>query len=173
MTDNANIDWSRLDTCAIISNGGIACIRTTDAASLRQWLQSEGYQVLTWDLGSGLTTAIPVLSRLLRWEDQFGYELNAERRGLDAVRDGLCSDHWHGPACALELVGAEAAWREDAPWMRGFLSIAEEHTRECLWRGWRYFTMLVLPEHSPLLGTELEHKRLPHEVWPPRRQLRE
>jgi hypothetical protein len=45
--------------------------------------------------------------------------------------------------------------------MSGLLSIAMEHSRECLWVGKHFFLLLVLPADSPLIGLAIEPPRIP------------
>ena|SRR5215510_9286816 len=108
-----------------------------------------------------LRKAIPELGRMLRWEEQFGYSLEADSRNLDALRDGFEFEIPTGGGRVLEILGADLAWQEDSRWMLGMLSIAQEQSRRQLALGRRFFTLLILPEGSPLIGVEIEKTTVP------------
>jgi hypothetical protein len=73
----------------------------------------------------------------------------------------------------LEVVRADLAWLEDPRWLLGVLSIAQEHSRRQLALGRRFFTLLVLPEHSPLAGVAIEQTEVPCPFWSPSREVNE
>jgi hypothetical protein len=98
MAPEADLDWSRLDVQAIVSNGGVATVSPDRAAACRSWLEGEGYEVLTWNLDGGFAAAIPIFSRMLRWQEQFGYELSVNAAtwtpcGMDCARTSGMAEH--------------------------------------------------------------------------------
>jgi hypothetical protein len=56
-------------------------------------------------------------------------------------------------------------WQEDARWLLGLLSIAQEHSRRQLALGRRFFVLLVVPEDSTLVGVMIEHTTVPVHFW--------
>jgi hypothetical protein len=61
----------------------------------------------------------------------------------------------------FEFLGADTAWREDSRWLLGLLSIAAEHSREHLALGDRFFSLVIVPDDSPLIGVVVEEIRVP------------
>jgi hypothetical protein len=114
-----------------------------------------------WDFGNGIGSAIEHLGRRLRWQEQFGYSLEAESRNLNALRDGFLSEEWHSDALVLELHNAEQAWRNEPDWLLGVLSIAQEHSLAELAIGRRFFVVLILEMASPLIGQKVETHIVP------------
>jgi len=98
---------------------------------------------------------------MLRWEEQFDYSLEADGRNLDALCDGFEFEIPVGGGRVLDVLGADLAWQEDSHWMLGMLSIARDQSRWQLAVRRRFFTLLVLPEGSPLIGIEIEKTRAP------------
>ena len=154
------LDWRRLDVGAIVEQSGLAVIDVERRTSCREWLERNGYKVETLDCRGGLDIAIPALGRMLDWEGQFGYVLGPDSRNLDALNDGFEFDA-SGGGCVLEILGADVAWQEDPRWLLGLLSIAQAHSRRHLALGQRFFTLLVLPKGSPLIGVVIEEVKVP------------
>jgi len=155
------LDWQRIDVWAIAECAGLASVFEQGRPFYRDWLERNGYTIDSLDCRPGLCKAIPELGRMLRWEEQFGYSLESDSRNLDALRDGFEFEIPAGGGRVLEILGADLAWQEDSRWLRGMLSIAQEQSRWQLALGRRFFTLLVLPEGSPLIGAEIEKTVVP------------
>jgi hypothetical protein len=161
----ADLDWRRIDVRAIVSFGGIATIDEPRSAACRAWLQRHEYRIETLDCRPGLDAAIPVLGRLFRWEEQFGYALTGSTRNLDALRDGFEFEIPENGGCVFELLGADRAFEEDSGWLLGLLAIAQEHSRAQLALGRRFFALLVIVENSPLIGAVIDKATVPVPFW--------
>ena len=155
------LDWQRIDVWAIAECAGLATVFEQARPFYRDWLERNGYAIDPLDCCPGLCKAIPELGRMLRWEEQFGYSLEADSRNLDALRDGFEFEIPAGSGRVLEILGADLAWQEDSRWMLGMLSTAQEQSRWQLALGRRFFTLLVLPEGSHLIGVEIEKTVVP------------
>lgn len=125
------------------------------------------------DCSDGLNQAIPELGRQFHWEQQFGYTLDPGKRNLDALRDGFEFDIPGSGRRVFEIIRPDIAWQEDSHWLLGLLSIAQEYSRNELALGRRFFTLLVVPEGSPLIGQTIETKTVPTPFWNPCRELHE
>ena len=167
------LDWTRIDVVAIMAFRGIATIDEQRRSKCLDWLRRNGYGVESLDCSRGLVHALSELGRMLGWQQQFGYTLEPDIRNLDALRDGFEFDVPVDGGKVLELVRADLAWQEDARWLLGLLAIAEEATRRELALGRRFFTLLVLPEKSPLVGQAIETATVPVPFWNPCRELDE
>lgn len=167
------LDWKRLDVKAIVAFSGLASIDERRHQACRDWLAREGYAVDTFDCHAGLSVAIPELGRLLRWEEQFGYTLDSDSRNLDALRDGVWFDIPEGGGRVFEIVRADLGWQEDARWLLGLLSAAQEESRRQLALGRRFFALLVVPEESALTGAVIEESRVPGPFWSPCEEIHE
>lgn len=165
------LDWKRIDVKAIVGSSGLATIDERRHEACRDWLKRQGYAFDTFDCRPGLSVAIPALGRLLRWEEQFGYTLDSDRCSLDAVRDGFMFDIPEGGGRVFEIVRADLAWQEDARWLLGLLSIAQEQSRWQLAVGRRFFALLVVPEDSPLIGAVIEQTRVPGTFYSPCQEI--
>jgi hypothetical protein len=164
----AELDWRRIDVWAIVAFGEIATIEEARHQQCRDWLVRQGYVIDTFDCRPGLAAAISELGRLLCWEKQFGYPLCAEKRNLNAIRDGFEFDIPEGGGRVFEVLRADLAWQEDAPWLCGLLSIAQEHCRRQLALGRRFFALVVVPEKtSPPVGAVIEEANVPPPFWSP------
>ena len=155
------LDWQRIDVWAIAEDDGLATIFEQSRPFYRDWLERNGYEIDSLDFRPGLGKAITELGRMLRWEEQFGYALKADSRNLDALRDGFEFEIPEGGGRVLEILGADLAWQEDSYWTLGLLSIAREYSRWQMALGQRFFTLLVLPEGSSLIGVEVEKTIVP------------
>jgi hypothetical protein len=167
------LDWARIDTWAIVAFRGVATIDERRRSKCLEWLRRNGYEVESLDCSRGLVHAVPELERLLGWEQQFGYTPEPHNRNLDALRDGFEFDVPVDGGKVLELVRADVAWREDARWLLGLLAISEEATRRELALGRRFFTLLVLPDKSPLVGQTIEAATVPAPFWNSCKEVRE
>lgn len=167
------LDWSRFDVHAIAGNGGLATIDDCRRERCLNWLRRNGFEVETLDCRHGLAVAITELGRLLNWEGQFGYVLGPERCNLDAVRDGFEFDVSADGGTVFELLRADVAWDDDPDWMAGLLSISVESSRWNLALGKRFFTLITLPDHSPLIGKVFGSLKIPVAYWSPNREARE
>jgi hypothetical protein len=161
----AELDWRRIDVTAIVTFGGLATIDERRHSACRAWLLHEGYEIRTLDFRRGLAVAVPELGRMLGWEQQFGYALGPQSRNLDALRDGFEFPSAEGEGRVFELIRPDLAWGEDPVWLRGLLTIIQEHCRQQLALGRRFFSLLVVPEQSPFIGTLLEPGRVPGLYW--------
>jgi hypothetical protein len=164
-----DLDWSRIDLTAIVTFGGLATIDERRHPACRDWLLRQGYQIDTFDCQPGLSVAIPELVRLLGWQQQFGYALGPDSRNLNALRDGFEFSIPEGSGCVFEIIRADIGCQEDRRWLCGVLSIAMEQSRLQLALGRRFFTLLVLPEKSSMIGTVIEESIVPafylHPCW--------
>jgi hypothetical protein len=150
------LDWRRIDVTAIVSFGGLATIDERLHQACHNWLAMCGYGFTTLDCRPGLAVVVPELGRLLKWEVQFGYALDANSRNLNALRDGFEFDIPRGGGQVFEIIRPDLAWQENSGWICGLLSIAQEHSRRHLALGQRFFSLLVVPEKSPFIGTEIK-----------------
>lgn len=155
------LDWRRLDVWAIVGAAGTAVVDIRQHPQSRRWLEDNGYTIGTLNCTEGLNQAIPALGRMLNWEQQFGYSLGPESRNLDALNDGFEFTVPENGGYVLDVIGADLAWEEDARWLQGFLAIAQSHSRKHLALGQRFFVLLALPQHSPLIGAVIEETRVP------------
>jgi hypothetical protein len=135
------LDWRRLDVCAIVASGGIATVEERRHPACREWLLRNGYRIDTFDCRPGLAVAIPELGRMLCWEHQFGYSLKPDSRNLNALRDGFEFDALESEGRVFEIIGADLAAQEDLPWLCGLLSIVRERSRWQLALGRRFFAL--------------------------------
>ena len=138
---------------------GVAAILDADYASFGQWLSAFGYETVTLDLSDGLDAAVVQINRIFRWEEQFGYTLPPDDRNLDRLHDGFDFDVSPN-GLALELLGAQSAWREDPRWFMGLLSIASAYSVRQLAFGRRFFTVIRISDISPPLGEPIEPYRI-------------
>ena len=104
---------------------------------------------------------------MVRWEEQFGYALESGQRNLDALRDGFEFDVPSDGGHVFELVRPDVIWQEDARWLLGLLAIAQEHSLVHLALGRRFFTLLIVPNESPLIGQAIEQITVPYPYWSP------
>lgn len=73
----------------------------------------------------------------------------------------------------FEIIRTDIAWQEDPRWLLGLLAIAQEASRRELALGKRLFTLLVVPESSPLIGQPIHTSAVPVPFWNPCRQVHE
>jgi hypothetical protein len=155
------LDWTRFDVWAAVALHGVVVVKPDHRDACHTWLRQHDYALTSIDFAQGIGPAVVALGEQFRWEEQFGYRLTAEKRNLDALRDGFEFDLQPGQGHVLELLNADAAHREDPRWLTGLLAIAHEYSRWQLALGARFFAMLVLDRESPLIGTAYETLKVP------------
>jgi hypothetical protein len=160
-----DLDWTRFDTHAIVSFGGLATVDEARHPACRRWLAAQGYGIDTVDCRPGLSAVVPELGRLFAWEQQFGYVLGPGGVNLDALNDGFWFDIPEGGGRVFELIRPDIACQEDPRWLCGLLSIAASHSRHQLALGRRFFTLLVVPEGSTLIGAVVDQLTVPGPFW--------
>jgi hypothetical protein len=117
----------------------------------------------------------------------FGGLATVDERRHQACRDWLLREGYEidtfdcGPGLAVaipegggrvfEVIRPDLAWEEDRRWLCGLLAIAQEHCRQQLAIGRRFFALLVVPEQSPLIGAVVGEVRVPGVYWDPCREL--
>lgn len=112
-----------------------------------------------------MTGALNRFDSLFRWEGQFGYRLSDGTRNLNALRDGFDFEVPASGGLVLDLWRPDVIWREDSGWLLGLLAIAADYSRYQLACGRRFFTLLVLPEDSPLIGQKFDDIGVPRTYW--------
>jgi hypothetical protein len=157
----AELDWTRFDVWAAVALEGVVVVETAHRDACLAWLRQNDYGITSIDFSGGISPAVVALGERFHWEDQFGYKLTAEKRNLDALRDGFEFDLEPGQGHVLELLDAEVAYREDARWLAGLLAIAHEYSRWQLALGARFFVTLFLDRDSPLIGVPYEKLAVP------------
>lgn len=161
------LDWRRIDVSAIVTDGGLATIEERRHPACRDWLFRNGYAIETFDCRPGLAVAVPELGRLLNWEQKFGYALGPDSRNLDALRDGFEFAVPEDGGVVFEMIRPDLAWHEDKRWLGGLLAIVQEHCRQQLALGGRFFGLLVVPKDSRLIHTTFDEVRVPTPFWDP------
>jgi hypothetical protein len=161
------IDWSRIDVQAIVGHHGLAVVDVARRAACSEWLLRRGYQFEQLDCTNDIGVVLERLGQLFRWDEQFGYRLGDGSRNLDALRDGFEFDVPTTGGLVIELYQPDVIWREDSRWLLGLLAIALEHCRYHLACGRRFFTLLSLPDNSPLIDQKLGKISVPCAFWSP------
>jgi hypothetical protein len=161
------IDWRRIDVQAIVGHHGVAVVDLARRTACLEWLQRHDYRLERLDCSVGISALLERLGLIFRWEEQFGYRLGDGSRNLDALRDGFEFDVPASGGLVFELFRPDVVWREDPRWLLGLLAIASEHSRYHLACGRRFFTLLVLPEDSPMIGQEFDEIGVPCAYWDP------
>ena len=138
----AELDWRRLDVWAVIEHRGVHELTEEKRVASLSWLKAESYEVVTLDFSNGISPVVKQLGELFKWPEQFGYELSADSRNLDALRDGFDVPFTDAGRFALELVQFERARAEDSHWATGFLEIVSEMSLRELALGRRLFAMI-------------------------------
>ncbi|HSZ59874.1 MAG TPA: hypothetical protein VK797_29805 [Tepidisphaeraceae bacterium] len=159
------LDWTRFDVWATLAGNGVAVVEPGRREACLAWLRRHDYTIHTIDFQQGVGPAVVAMGELFRWKEEFGYALPPEHRGLDSLRDGFDFDLKPGAGVVLELLNCEVAHREDAPWFLGLLSISHEYSRCQMALGARFFTFLILPRESTLIGTAYEELSVPSPFW--------
>jgi hypothetical protein len=161
------IDWSRIDVQAIVGHHGLAVIDLARRDACSDWLRRHGYRLEQLDCTIGIKVVIERLGQMFRWEEQFGYRLSDGSCNLNALRDGFEFDVPVPGGVVFELFQPDLIWKEDAQWLLGLLAIASEHSRRHLACGRRFFTLLVLPGPSPMIGQKCDNIVVPCAYWNP------
>ncbi|HTE43169.1 MAG TPA: hypothetical protein VK629_20270 [Steroidobacteraceae bacterium] len=159
------LNWSTLDTWAIVTGRGVVPLLSEDHHAAGGWLQQHNYEMLHLDFTSGISRLVGQLGTLLGWSSQFGvgHELHPESRNLDALRDGFTFKVPEQGGLALTLQGFEQAWSEDQRWSAGFLSIISEFSLQQLALGRRFFAVIeVANPSSVLVGAQFEIRSIGH-----------
>lgn len=173
MAPFTEIDLERIDYYGIVACRGIAPIDERRRLPCLDWLRRNGYEIESMDCSQGLAHAIPELGRMLRWEERFGYRLEPGNRNLDALSDGFNFPLAEYGAKVFELVRPDAAWREDSEWLLGLLTIAMEASLRELALGRSFFSLLVVPDKSPLIGQTISKMTIPCVFWSPCHEFHE
>lgn len=160
-----SLDGSHFDVWATVFMGGVAVVETARRDACHAWLRQHNYGLTSLDFAQGIGPAIVVLGERFHWEEQFGYKLTAQKRNLDALRDGFEFGLKPGQGHVLEMLNAEVAHREDHRWLAGLLAIAHEHSRSQLALGARFFATLFLDPGSPLIGAQYAKLSVPVPYW--------
>lgn len=161
------IDWRRIDVQAIVGHHGIAAIDIARHAACEHWLRRHDYRLERIDCAVGMAGVLERLDALFRWEEQFGYRLIDGSGNLDALRDGFAFDVPVTGGLVFVLGQPDVLFREDSRWFLGLLAIASEHSRYQLACGRRFFTLLVLPDDSPMIGQKFDSIAVPGAFWSP------
>jgi hypothetical protein len=169
----SELDWRRIDVWAIVGFGGLAVLNEGHRLPCHTWLERNSYDIDTLDCRQGISEAVSQLGHMLKWKTQFGYALAPHSRNLDALRDGFDFDVSENRGRVFEILGAELAWQEDTRWLIGLLSIAQERSRWHLALGKRFFALLVLPEHSQLIGKIIDVTTIPSPFSDPNPEMHE
>jgi hypothetical protein len=147
------LDWTTLDTLAIVEHRGVIAADQQVRNRCHQWLDLHQYTRVSLNFTSGISGAINQLNRLLNWQEQFGYEMKAESRNLDALRDGFAFNVPDQGGLVLVLQDFELAWQEDPNWSSTLLIFASEYSIQQLALGKRFFTLVEVESNkSPIIG---------------------
>jgi hypothetical protein len=166
------LHWHHIDAFAIAESGGLATIEEQRHTACRAWLARYNYSLDTLDCTRSLDEIAEDLQKLLQWETHFGYVPGPGLCGLDTLRDGfLRFEMPEGGRHVLELIRVDLAWERDPKWVLGMLSIAQEYSRWQLALGRRFFALLVVAEHSAMIGTPIQEIRVPSPFWTPYRSF--
>lgn len=111
------LDWTRFDVWGVVALEGVVVVGTGDRDACHAWLREHNYGLTSVDFAQGVGPAVVALGEHFRWEEQFGYRLTAEKRNLDALRDGFECDLQPGQGHVLEVLNADVTHREDARWL--------------------------------------------------------
>lgn len=162
------MDRKRIDVSAIVELHGVAVIEPARRGACLAWLQRHGYALEQFDCTGGIRAVLQRLDVTCRWNERFGYLISDRAPGsLDAIRDGFHFDVLPARGLVLELFRPDVIWRKDADWMQALLAIISEHSLYHLACGRRFFTLLVLPEDSPMIGQKFDDISVPGEFWDP------
>lgn len=171
MASFQDLDWRRLDTFALVSGRGLACLEPGSWQHAIDWLRSQNYESVRLDFSTGISPVVAKLGLMLNWESEFGYQLDGSSRNLAALNDGFDFQPPKVGGLVLELIGVEAAHSEDSQWCEGFLAIIIEHSIRQLALGRRFFALVALDTaESSLIGINVEQLCIPYPF--PFRELR-
>jgi hypothetical protein len=164
-----DLEWGQLDVDGIVSASGIAVVRPSHRQRCARLFAYEEYGTFAIDCALGKQSVLEQLGRHLKWQEQFGYQLEDGEGNLDALRDGFEFAIPESGRFVLELLEPEMLWRENERWFDGLLAIASEHSRRQLALGRRFFTVLFAEESSPLIGRVVDNVSIPFPWTPPKR----
>jgi hypothetical protein len=170
LTVFSELDWTRLDTHALIECRGVAAIESGQRAIVEAWLSSHGYVFVALEFSEGIADAGVAIGELLDWEGQFGYAMKPGRPNLDALSDGFQFAVPAEGGLVLFLRSFHRAWSEDAQWAVNFLDIAAKFSLEQMAQGKRFFTLLEIDlEGVVLIGLQFDALtiRSPFHLQPP------
>jgi hypothetical protein len=164
----AELDHTRFDVRSIVDMGGLAVIERGHRDACLNWLRQNSYAVDSIDFGDGIGPAMVTVGELLKWRENFGYDLGPDDRNLDALEDGF---YWWPDTHSqvLELLNGDVAFHEDARFLFGLLSSICGQSRRRLALGFRFFAMLALDRDSPLIDAAFESLKIPSPYWSPGR----
>ena len=155
------LDWANIDVMAIVARYGLLTVDDKRVASHRTWLSEAGYKIVELDCGLGFAHVLDEVNRLFRWDENFGYELSVDRCSLDAVNDGFEFDFGGTSGIVLQLNEPDVLWETEPKWILGLLSIVNVYSHTQLALGNRFFTLLVMPDSSPLIGQIIDSISVP------------
>jgi hypothetical protein len=163
----AELDHTRFDVWAIVDMEKVAVIELAHRDACLNWLRQNSYAVDSIDFGDGIGPAMVAVGELLSWKQKFGYDLEPDKRNLDALEDGF---YWWPDTHSqvLELLNGDVAFHEDAHFFFGLLSIIRRQSQRRLALGFRFFAMLALDRDSPLIDADFESLKIPS-PWTPGR----
>lgn len=157
------LDWGRLDVFAILVGDGIATIASSFSMHAIEWLRNASYEIVVLDFKGGIGVVVSELGKTFRWEQQFGYALQADDRNLARLGDGFGYSIPAGGGLVLELRNFEAAFAEDREWSEGFLRVLSKHSLRHLALGQRFFGLAHVKDgESPIVGCSLGEKSVPY-----------
>jgi hypothetical protein len=157
------MDFTEFDVGGICTGRGLAVVDPADLDRYRQWLNDRHYSRSTVDFANGIGAVVFKFGELFRWHEQFGYSLTTESRNLDALRDGFGFCYAADTGHVLEMLNGEIALAEDKEWFLGLLSICSEYSHTEMSLGKRFFTTLISPKESSLIGQTVDRNIVP---WP-------
>jgi len=159
MAVSSQLNWHDPDIWGIVVGRGVASVEPETSGRLEGWLKDNGYVLHTLNFAGGISPVVSGLGRYFRWQEQFGYSLDAESRNLSALADGFEIEL---PKLVLKLSNFDRAWSEDSAWCRGFLSIVSEHSLRQLAIGGRFFGLLLVSSaESALIGETFDDLSVP------------
>ncbi len=158
------ISWLRIDY-ATLAGQGLASVALADAEACRAWLGDHGYTLVTIDCGQGFRHVLQCINEVFAWTKQFGYVY--EGKSLDALRDGFDPHVPDEGGLVLELSRPDLLFEEEPRFTLGFLAIAAESSRRYMAEGKRFFTLLVVPPRSGILGEVVDQVSVPSPFWRP------
>jgi hypothetical protein len=165
----SDLEWGRLDVGGIVSASGLAVVRPSDRQRCARLFAYEEYGTFAIDCALGKRSVLEQIGQRLKWQEEFGYQLEDGGGNLDALRDGFEFGVPESGRFVLELLEPEVLWRESERWFDGLLAIASEHSRRQLALGRRFFTVLFADESSPLIGRAVDNVSIPYPWTPPKR----
>ena len=156
------LDFTRFDFDALVVRAGITVVGADHREACLASLRRQSYAIESIDFREGISPAYATMNALLRWEEQFGYELRwHEGSSLDALRDGFEFELRPGGGMVLEIRGAVEAYGENSHFFLGLPAIAHEYSLHQLALGARFFTILFLDPGTSLVGVQYDSLCIP------------